>query len=295
MKPGQVRLDLGLTGLGVRVRHVATCPEDDPVHCATEDIPDYVHDQSITWGRATLGATVSLGKGWQVGATLPGDVRILRIRYEDLEGDPYDPPYPNIHHRDETLAGPVDGAVEGRWFGRSEAISYGGALGVTLPLGRTEADPYALTEEGLPHQHQQLGSGVFQPTFAAQIYSGGDRWGGFGRLDGRLGLYANSKGYQPPMVASLTGGPLYKLSPTVQLVGTAQLQAESAERWSGDPYGGRLALLAGLGAMVQPTPGLTFQLDARTTPVQVSLETHGDEALRQWLILGLGASWVPTR
>src|SRR5687767_13110119 len=97
------------TGVGVRIVHEASCPEDNPVVCATEDIEPYVHDQKIDWFRADLGVFYGLGGGWQLGAGVPFDVRVLRIDYYDLAGEPYEPPYANIHHRDEVLWGPTDG------------------------------------------------------------------------------------------------------------------------------------------------------------------------------------------
>jgi hypothetical protein len=68
--------------------------------------------------------------------------------------------------------------------------------GLTIPLGRTEEDPFALGDMGLQHQHIQLGTGTANPVVAAEI---GRSWGawravGFGLT--QQVVYENSKGYQ---------------------------------------------------------------------------------------------------
>ena len=82
----------------MQVNHVAACPEVSPTACETQDIPDHMHHQGIRWFRSTLGLSLGLGKGWQVHADLPVDLKVLNIEYS-LDGGPYDPPYAGIHHR----------------------------------------------------------------------------------------------------------------------------------------------------------------------------------------------------
>jgi hypothetical protein len=40
-------------------------------------------------------------------------------------------------------------------------------VGLTLPVGRTEPDPFALGDLGLPHQHIQFGTGTWDPIVGA--------------------------------------------------------------------------------------------------------------------------------
>jgi len=277
----------------VRIQHVAECPEVDPVLCATETIPAHLHDQHIDWLRVDPGLSVGLGRGWQVGVNLPADLRVARVDYTTLDGDPYDPPYADIHHRDETLAGLVDGALGVRRYATTGHGVYGAALGVTLPFGRTEEDPFALTEQGLEHQHQQLGTGTFVPTAGADaIYSAG-RWGGLAWGAGRVPLYENRKGYRPPLTATLGGGPTLRIVPTLQGLASAELLVEGPERWAGEPHGGRVAVLAGVGALWSVSDRVVLQASARATAWQGSAEAESDEgALVQPLIVGVGLSWT---
>lgn len=275
--------------------HIAQCPEDNPLVCAQENIPPYVHDQRIAWFRSDLGVQLGLGTGWQVGAAVPFDVRMLRIRYETLDGEPYDNPYPNIHHRNETQWGAVDGRLTVQRFARAGKAVIGGGVGTTLPLGATEADPYRLTAQGLEHQHLQMGSGTFVPMLQLQAFGQGERWGGLGQADLKLPVYANAKGFRPPLAATLGGGPSLRLSPKVQAFGTAELLFAGPERWHGDAHGGSLAVVAGLGGVWRVADSWSLQGQARTTAWQAQAGHEGDEQLIQRLIVTVGASWMPRR
>jgi hypothetical protein len=95
--------------------------------------------------------------------TLP--VRLVRdrIHYLDLARQPYTPPFPDYHHRNETLFHAGDASVAlpaSRAFGKWTA---GASLGVSVPTGRTEPNPFVLGALGLPHQHIQFGSGTWDP------------------------------------------------------------------------------------------------------------------------------------
>lgn len=279
--------------LRVRIRHVAECPEVDPLLCAEEEIPAHLHDQHIDWLRFDPTVNVGLGRGWQLGVGVPLDLRVARVDYFTLEGEPYDPPYADIHHRDETLAGPVDGTLGLRWYGTRGHWVYGGTAGVTLPVGKTEEDPFALTELGLTHEHQQFGSGTFVPTFGLDAIHAGRRWGAVAWGAGRVPLYENGKGYRPPVTGTAGAGPSFRLLPEVQLLGTAELLVEGPERWSGEPHGGRVAALGGVGALWSVSARVVLQAQARATVVQVSTDPGDDEgSLVQPLLLTLGASWT---
>jgi thiol-disulfide isomerase/thioredoxin len=126
--------------------------------------------------------------------------------------------------------------------------------GASLPLGRTEEDPFALGEVGLPHQHVQFGTGTFNPIAGLELNRD------FGRVGLRLhaltlqSLYESGKGYQ---AGDRYQGGVTALSP----LGTrawrfeAGLEAlgETAERWNGmvhddDGNRGRFDLLVAASA-----------------------------------------------
>jgi hypothetical protein len=117
------------------------------------------------------------------------------------------------------------GKTAGRW-----TIAARG--GVTLPLGRTEPNPFALGDLGLPHEHIQFGTGTWDPVVGL---AAGRRWGDTTlTLTGlaRLVLAENEHGYRAgnryygETVLSRRAGP-WSLSLGMDLL------REDAERWDG--------------------------------------------------------------
>jgi hypothetical protein len=288
-----------VSGLGLHIVHEAGCPDENPVWCAAphEPVPTYLHDQRVYWVRADLGVTAGLGNGWQLAASAPFDVRKLTIDYLTLDRDPYTPPAPlAIHHRNEVLDGPADGRLSFRRYAMlGRELTIGGGIGTTLPLGKTVVDPYRLTEQGLPHQHFQLGSGTFDPIASALVLLSGPRWGAMLAADMRAPVYTNRKGYRGPLSVAVSGGPAFRVTPKVQLFASVDGTYDSADRWHRVPYGGHVAVLASLGGLWAPTPSFALQAQARTTAVQAMLHDTGDEAVRQRLVVTVGATFTAPR
>ena len=158
---------------------------------------------------------------------------ISRIRFLDADRQPLDRPQGDIHHRNETLFGLEDpwlmlhaGGLAGRWTVAARA-------GLTLPLGRTEPNPFTLADLGLPHQHIQFGTGTWDPVVGV---AAGRRFGEVGfTVSGlaRFMLAENSHGYQ-------AGNRYYgDATATRRLAGAwsaalgLDLSREQAERWDG--------------------------------------------------------------
>ncbi|MDP2308662.1 MAG: hypothetical protein Q8P18_21755 [Pseudomonadota bacterium] len=282
-----------VTGTSVRIRHVALCPEVAPLLCAVEDIPEHWHDQHIAWFRLDPTLNIGLGAGWQASVALPIDLRSIVVDYETADGAPFDPPYADIHHRTETLAGPTDGTLFARkYLHAGDHAIVGLGLGTSLPIGATEEDPYALTEQGLTHQHMQLGSGTFVPTASVDGMLLGARWGATAWVSGRLPLYANTKGYRPG--ASVTGGvgPSWRPIPPLQLLGTLEGSFEGPESWRGTPYGSRATVVGGLTGAYSLSDALVLQAQARVTAFTWSGHHDADEGSAVQRFLGtVGVSW----
>lgn len=153
-----------------------------------------------------------------------------RIDYRTLAGDPFDPPYGDIHHRTERLDGFGDGDL-GIAFSPARDFLVG--AGLTIPLGRTEHDPIELGRRGLRHEHIQFGSGTVDPRLSVQ-------WSRpFGRIqvaasaDARVPLYENRHGFKAPATVRWALGPSLALGTTgisAQYAG----QYQSIGRWSGE-------------------------------------------------------------
>ena len=179
----------------MNVVHESTCPDIGPV-CTLRDEPPQLHDQ--TMDVTELRALVEYGFDDVWAARLMFPVRLTRtaIVFRRLDGTPFVPELGNIHHRDEVLAGPGDPQVtaSARW--RSGNLTLLGRAGVSLPLGRTEENPFALGEEGRVHQHIQFGTGTFAPVFALEARWRRDATRLFGYAVGHVPLYDNAKGYR---------------------------------------------------------------------------------------------------
>lgn len=225
---------------------------------------------------------------------MPFDVRGVSIVYTLPDGTPYDPPYADIHHRDGTIAGLTDGSLVVRTFAFADTWLVGGGLGASLPLGRTEEDPFALTEQGLTHEHAQLGSGTFVPMVSADLMRMGARWGFFASASARLPLYANGKGYRPPTSVSGSLGPAFRPVKPLQLVLTAEAMHETPERWAGAPYGGRTSALGALAALYTLSPDVVLQAQARATAWQGMSHKETDEggSYEQPFVATAGVSWT---
>lgn len=128
------------------------------------------HAESVTWHVQDFTSTETaftlergMGRGLGVMALVPVRQLSGRVRFEDATRQPLPPGTQDIHHRNETLVGLGDPwlmAVGSRSIG---AWSLAGRAGVTIPLGPTEENPFALGRQGRTHQHVQFGTGTWDP------------------------------------------------------------------------------------------------------------------------------------
>ncbi len=251
--------------------HGASCPSIAPITCATESIPDHEHDQSITLMRLQPGISAGLGKGFQLGFLLPLDLKRSEITYRLLDGQIFEPPYGNFHHRNETLFSPGDAQLMARWTGAipNTPLLLGFGLGATLPTGKTEEDPFkaaALEEE---HQHLQFGNGTVDPLAEIQVIVRGEALGLLAMVNGRFPLYANTKGYRGAHSIGVSAGPTLRLPEpvrSVQLSLAGSFNWSSPELWDGEPgeNSGLISVGLRMGLNWNPTPKLAIQANLLT-------------------------------
>jgi len=206
---------------------------------------------------------------------LPVDIKFMTIDYTDHDGNPYTPPYGNIHHRNETLVGLGDGAIEiQRFWHITDDWIAGGGLGTMLPLGRTEADPYQLASKSVRHQHMQMGGGTFDPIASLSVIKIGERWGFTIMGSGRLPLYDNEKTYRSSASAQIGVGPTYRI--TSKLMATSDItgQQDGQATWAGspDPMSGRTAITSGTSVIYRLSPSVAAMAQGRFTLAQWSKE-----------------------
>ncbi len=273
-----------------RIEHVATCPGVDPLLCATTDIPEHWHDQKITWFRLDALLSAGLGNGWAVAAGLPFDVRSISVDYTQ-DGEPYVPPYDDIHHREEVLFGPVDGSL---WLKRTlmvGSVVLTPSVGSSIPIGHTEDDPFALTELGKKHQHMQFGTGTFDPLLSVDAVFRAGRFGALASVSSRLPLYEAANGYRAPRVVAGSLGPTFAVTPKLYTWLLADAAYEGEELWHDEAYGGRASVSASAGALYTLTPDVSAQLTARVPVWEAVHHTDEDARVSQPLSVAAGVSW----
>jgi hypothetical protein len=274
---GQLRASAILSATSLNVVHPAGCA--DPMACSEVPVqPPFLHDQTIQ--PAELRAVAELGLHAQLGVELQIPVRVTRtsIRYTDPAGGPFQPLDPEVHHRNEILAGLGDPWLLGRW-GRSLAATYLTVrAGLTVPLGRTEPDPFVLGGEGKPHQHIQFGNGTVDPVAMVDLSSsvGKVELGAYGQA--QWTLYRNRRGFQAGdrYFAGAQAGTLLPRRLTVAL--GLDVLSERPERWGGKiQQDGNLGRTELLGAITMTRPfGATIASLALRFPLYRKI-VHGDQ------------------
>jgi hypothetical protein len=155
-----------------------------------------IHDQDILNSESRLAAELGIAPWFAAGVVVPLRVFSTSIRYLDDSGRAVMIENPFIHHHNETLVGVGDPWLFGRAAVRRAGFTLGARLGVALPLGRTEEDPFRLGDMGVAHEHSQFGTGAFDPLAGVEASRA------FGAVRVELfgltlqSLYANGHGYQ---------------------------------------------------------------------------------------------------
>jgi hypothetical protein len=242
-----LRLGGALTGTAVHVVHEAGC--EDPVDC--DEVPTqplHLHDQRLYPVELRVAAEYGVSELVGVEAQLPFRLVRTTVEYTTPGGAPYHPVDAGVHHRDETLAGLGDPWLLLRVGSRVENWWLAARPGVSLPLGKTEENPFALGDRGLEHQHVQFGSGTVDPVLVLEASGALKPVTLEAFAQGQASLYENSHGYRAPW--RVYGGVSVGTVLTGALSGSLGVDAfhEAADRWDGeirqDGNLGRTELLA---------------------------------------------------
>ena len=255
---GQWRVSLDVAHGSFLTSHVAECPDVAP-ECATELIPPHKHVVRVALTHYETTLAYGIRDQMQLSLRLPYDVKDQHVRYTTLSGDPFTPPYGDIHHRSEKLTGIGDATVI---LDRAVRDAWTFGIGTTLPIGHTVDDPVLLGREGLKHEHLQFGTGTFEPLLAAQYAT--PRF--FARAEAKISAYESSKGYKGPTTLVWSMGRsfrVYGLSIDPSLNGQHQTlghwHGEQDEGSGFDNGGVRLQVAIPRGALTI-TPGLYHEL-----------------------------------
>jgi hypothetical protein len=281
-----------VTATSVNVVHQARCPDIGPI-CQERAEPPQLHDQQFRLLELRAGLGVGITDRLGIELQLPLKLDKTSVEYRRVDGTAFTPDYPSIHHRDETLVGIGDPWLLGRVGWALGDVATLVRLGVSLPLGSTEPDPFALGEMGLPHQHVQLGTGTFDPILSLEAsWRPGDAWLLRWTSQAQLALYENDDGYRAGRRYGMGLEGRRSLRSWLDLGLTADVVSESAERWHGEVKQegnlGRTDVLVGMRALWKL--GAYLLLADVKVPVWQHLQESGEEAgqLSYPVIVSLG-------
>jgi len=261
--PGRLELRLGIGLSPLEASHTAheQLPAGDPI--------EVWHRQSSFIMDTRLSADLGLTSAFAVAIEVPLRLFATTIRYEDLAGNEVTIANGDVHHRDETLFGLGDPRVGGRFGFRAGDWTFGASIGLRLPVGRIEPNPYTEEAETRRHEHFQFGTGTVDPELGLSIdHDFGDAslglWGFM-----RAALYQNRYGFQAGnrYAGGITAATSFGLA-AWRFSATVDANGELAERWDGKPpvddgNQGRFDLYAGLGVTVRPSAAFFASLSAR--------------------------------
>jgi hypothetical protein len=252
LAPREVRATAILGATYLDTLHQAGCA--DLASCDEVPVqPTYLHHQKIYPAELRAVGEVGITRAFGFELQLPFRVVATTIQYTTPDGQPYVPLDPDVHHRNETLTGIGDPWMLGRWGARSGAFVLVLRAGVSLPLGRTEPNPFILGDMGIRHEHIQFGTGTFDPVGGFQLARtiATVPLAAYGQ--GQVSLYQNKYGFRGPsrFFGGLMGG--RHLFGTVTGGLGVDVLYEGAERWDGriqqDGNLGRTEILAALSLM----------------------------------------------
>jgi hypothetical protein len=265
-------------GTTVRVEHGIACPDIGPV-CALRDEPPQNHDQRFWIAELRVQAEYGVTDWLGVELQLPLRLSSTTITYRDLDGNAFVPDQPDIHHRNETVVGPGDLWLSGRFRQRFGAFSLSARAGLTVPLGRTEANPFAAGRAGFEHQHVQFGTGTVDPLLGLELAYAWERVAARVYGQAQLTVYESARSFQ---AGSRFGGGAavdFSIIPSVQVGVTAESLTELPERWQGvveqDGNVGRTDVLLGLSG-AWTVAGSTLTLSLRVPVYQHFIVTSSD-------------------
>ncbi len=174
-----------------------------------------------------------------------------------------------IHERSETLRAIGDPALTIHTARELGEFRLHVRFGTSLPIGRTEEDPFILGAINEEHEHIQFGSGTVIPFAALEAQRAISSVTVSGWALAHLSLYENSKGFRAGhrFSGGFTGASGLGLRDWTFSV-AAEAHGETAERWQGvihegEGNAGRIDFYAGAAAAWRPMQNLAVIADLK--------------------------------
>lgn len=234
-----------------------------------------------------VGVQYLLNDQWTLQANIP-----YAVKNQDASIEWIDPVTPedkqailrsrDIHHRDETYAGLTDSDLflgyKMRGLFRTDDLLFA-RLGTTIPVGKTEENPWKLGDAGIEHLHIQFGTGTFNPIanlqYSLPLYRGLTI---MASTRGTFPFYENSKTYRGSVELTYTAGFMYRLSDWFSFNGNYLGFYQSPAAWAGerDINTGLRYTMAALGMSVVTLNGISVSANVMFPLTQETLYDGGD-------------------
>ena len=251
------------------------------------DAPLHRHRVRLSTYRFDVGLQYLLNDRWTLQANVPYAVKDQKANIEWLDPVTAEDEQAilrsrDIHHRNETYTGLADSDLflGYKFYG---LFKTGDVLltrfGTTIPVGRTEKNPWELGDAGIEHLHIQFGTGTFNPIanlrYSLPLYPGVTITAS---ARGMFPFYENSKTYRGPVELSYTGGFMYRLFDWLSFNGNYLGFYQSAAAWDGerDINTGLRYTMAALGMSLATLDGIVVSANVMFPLTQETLYDGGD-------------------
>lgn len=255
-------------------------------------VPLHKHKVSLDFIQYELGFAVAFDEDWELRFRIPysikrqkADIRLLSPVSEAERTAIFK--NRQVHHRSATYQGVGDPMVllastYRSLFGQDDVLII--ALGVSLPLGQTERDPYEAGDEGQEHLHIQFGTGSFDPLIEIQyetVLSGPLRFQLF--ASGRFPSYENRKGFRAPIEVSAVSSLAYDLSDISTIYGGYLFYVQGYGEWqrTGRDENTGLIFHNLIGGISFRLGDISVNVEMRFPLLQEALDSDGDAFTQQ--------------
>ena len=250
-------------------------------------MPLHRHLVSLDFLRVDFGIQYSIADNWKAMLSIP-----YAIKNQDASVEEIEPTSPaerrailanqNIHHRDETYRGFSDFGLQlshirhSIWRAGDRFVA---SLGTSIPIGKTEDDPFKRGDAGRKHLHIQFGTGTFNPL--AEVHYRAPLFGDLSMgtaISGQFPFYENSKTYRGSMEVTSTAEVKYQLFDWLAFHTTYLGFYQSYAYWDSErDINSGLVLNAGLfGATLNTTYGMPVRLSVMLPFHGRTLSAEGD-------------------
>lgn len=267
----------------------------NPAVCVDEPLPEHLRTQTFVGLRWGIGASIGLGKGFQLGVTLPIQIKSFTIDHTLPDGSPYETPYSLLTGPSEVEVGLGDTEVMVRLVGKIPAtpvlLSVG--LGAALPTGRTSENPFDPALPASRRQHRQFGNGTVDPRVDVGLVVGTRPIGFIASGSARVPLYAGKFGYRGQRTIGGSFGVVASVpmpADALRLLLTADVSHASPAMWDGQEAlnsgGQSLGVRMGFEYAIKP------EVAVRASVVAMPLQTLNGEQFKTPVAVSVGLSGV---